>query len=78
MANLTNDEKRLVRLFRCFDSRGRDKVLIETALRILRVTPIDDHYFSQNPVQDGLEELAAPIAERLYRAISCDSKITDL
>ena len=78
MANLTNDEKRLVRLFRCLDSRGRDKILIETALRILRVTPIDDHYFSQNPVHDGLEELSDPIAERLYRAIPCDFKITDL
>ena len=42
------------------------------------MTPIDDHYFSQNPVQDGLEELAAPIAERLYRAIPYDSQITDL
>ena len=78
MDNLTDDEKRLVRFFRCLDSRGRDKVLIEITLRILRVTPIDDHYFSQNPVQDGLEELADPIAERLYRAIPCDSKITDL
>ena len=78
MANLTNDEKRLVRLFRCLDSRGRDKVLIETTLRILRVTPIGDHYFSQNSVQDRLEELADPIAERLYRVIPHDSKLTDL
>ena len=54
MDNLTDDEKRLVRLFRCLDSRGRDKILIETTLRILPVTPIDDHYFTQNPVQDGL------------------------
>ena len=52
--------------------------MIETTLRILRVTPIDDHYFSQNPVQDGLEELADPIAERLYRVIPYDSQITDL
>ena len=78
MDNLTDDEKGLVRLFRCLDSRGRDKVLIETTLWILRVTPIGDHYFSQNPVQDRLEKLADPIAERLYRVIPHDSKLTDL
>ena len=78
MDNLTDDEKRLVRLFRCLDSRGRDKVLIETTLRILRVTPIDDHRFAQNPAQNRLEELSDPIAERLYRVIPYDSQITDL
>ena len=78
MDNLTDDEKRLVKLFRCLDSRGRDKVLIETTLRLLRVTPIGDHYFSRNPVQDKLEELADPIAERLYRVIPYDSQLTDL
>ena len=78
MDNLTDDEKRLVRLFRCFDSRGKNKVLIETTLRILRVTPISDHRFTQNPAQNGLEELADPIAERLYRVIPSDSIITDL
>lgn len=78
MDNLTDDEKRLVRLFRCLDSRGKDKVLIETALRLLRVTPIGNHYFSQNPVQDRLEELADPIAERLYGMMPYDSELTDL
>lgn len=78
MDNLTDDEKRLVRLFRCLDSRGKDKVLIETTLRLLRVTPIGDHYFSQNPVQDRLEELADPIAERLYGMMPYDSELTDL
>ena len=67
-----------MRLFRCLDSRGRDKVLIETTLRILRVTPIDDHRFTQNPAQNRLEELSDPIAERLYRVIPYDSQITDL
>lgn len=78
MDNLTDDEKRLVRLFRCLDSRGRDKVLIETTLRLLRVTPIGNHYFSQNPVQNKLEELADPIAERLYGMMPYDSYLTDL
>ena len=78
MDNLTDDEKRLVRLFRCLDSRGKDKVLIETTLRLLRVTPIGNHYFSQNPVQDKLEELADPIAERLYGMMPYDSYLTDL
>ena len=78
MDNLTDDEKRLVRLFRCLDSRGKDKILIETALRILRVTPIGNHYFSQNPVQDRLEELADPIAERLYGMMPYDSNLADL
>ena len=78
MDNLTDDEKRLVRLFRCLDSRGKDKILIETALRLLRVTPIGDRYFSQNPVQDGFEELADPIAERLYGMMPYDSYLTDL
>ncbi|RKU13083.1 hypothetical protein C6503_16165 [Candidatus Poribacteria bacterium] len=78
MDNLTDDEKRLLRLFRCLDSRGKDKVLIETALRLLRVTPIGNHYFSRNPVQDKLEELADPIAERLYGMMPYDSYLTDL
>ena len=42
------------------------------------MTPIDDHYFRQNPVQDGLEELSDPIAERLYRVIPHDSELIDL
>ena len=33
MDNLTDDEKRLVRLFRCLDSRGIDKILIKAAMR---------------------------------------------
>ncbi len=78
MDNLTDDEKRLVRLFRCLDSRGRDKILIETTLRILRVTPIGNHYFSQNSAQDKLEELADPIEERLYDMMPYDSYLTDL
>ena len=78
MDNLTDDGKRLVRLFRCLDSRGKDKVLIETTLRILRVTPIGNHYFSQNPVQDKLEELSDPIAERLYGMMPYDSTLTYL
>ena len=40
--------------------------------------PIGNHYFSQNPVQNRLEELADPIAECLYRVILYDSKLTDL
>ena len=76
--NLTDDEKRLVRLFRCLDSRGKDKILIEAAMRLLRVTPIGNHYFSQNAVEDKLEELADPIAERLYGMMPYDSTLTDL
>ena len=78
MDNLTDDEKRLVRLFRCLDSRGKDKILIEAAMRLLRVTPIGNHYFSQNSVQNRLEELADPIAERLYGMMPYDSELTDL
>ena len=44
MDNLTHDEKRLVRLFRCLDSRGKDKILIEAAMRLLRVIPIGNHF----------------------------------
>ena len=78
MDNLTDDEKRLIRLFRCLDSRGRDKILIETAMRLLRVTPIGNHYFSQNPFQNKLEELSDPISERLYGMMPYDSTLTDL
>ena len=42
------------------------------------MTPIGNHYFSQNPVQDKLEELSDSIAERLYGMMPCDSTLTDL
>ena len=52
MDNLTDDEKRLVRLFRCLDSRGKDNILIEVAMCLLRVIPIGNHF------QNKLEELS--------------------
>ena len=78
MENLTEDEKRLVKLFRCLDSYGRDKILIETSLCILRVTPIRHYYFSTNPIEEGREELPDPISYRLYCIVPHDSDLTDL
>ena len=78
MENLTDDETRLIRLFRCLDSDGRECLLREAALRILKVTPIDNYHFFKNPKQEELEELTEPIAERLYRVIPYDSYFTDL
>ena len=78
MENLTDDETRLIRLFRCLDSDSRECLLREAALRILKVTPIDDYHFFANPKREELEELTEPIVERLYRVIPYDSYLMDL
>ena len=78
MENITDDETRLLRQFRCLDSNGRHWILKEAALRILRVTSVGNYHFYAHPEQEERRELSESIAERLYREIPYDSYLTDL
>jgi hypothetical protein len=77
--DLSKDELRLLRLFRCLNSDERHETLRTIAESLLRQYPVDPslrHY--HNPERAGMEELQEALEGRLLRAMPYDSSLTDL
>src|SRR5215510_13528 len=77
--DLSTDESRLLRLFRCLISNERHETLRTLTERLLKRYPVDPslpHY--QNPERAGKGELEEALEERLFRAMPYASSLTDL
>jgi len=76
---LSSDEWRLVRLFRCLDTAARSEVLRETAARLLTERSLDPYiHLSKDPELSATEEIAEDLEERLKRAMPYDSYLAGL
>ena len=77
--DLSTDESRLLRLFRCLISNERHEMLCTLTERLLKRYPVDPslHHY-QNPERAGKEELEEALEERLLRTMPYDSSLTDL
>ena len=77
--DLSTDESRLLRLFRCLISNERHETLRTLTERLLKRYPVDPSlHHCQNPERAGKEELEEALEERLFRAMPYDSSLTDL
>jgi len=76
---MSEDEKRLIRLFRCLDNDARSETLQRLGKRLMMEAAVDPHLtFYENPGEAARQELHEPIDERLQRLVPIDSCLMDL
>ena len=76
---MSEDEKRLIRLFRCLDDDARSETLLRLGKRLMMQAAVDPRLtLYENPGEAARQELHEPIDERLQRLRPIHSVLMDL
>jgi len=76
---MSEDEKRLIRLFRCLDDDARSETLLRLGKRLMMEAAVDPRLtLDENPGETARQELHEPIDERLQILKPIHSVLMDL
>lgn len=76
---MSDDEKRLIRLFRCLDDDARSETLLRLGKRLMMEAAVDPRLtLDENPGETARQELHEPIDERLQILKPIHSVLMDL